>query len=348
MKNRRLTDFHPDKPTESKGILMFCDICRPHALEFEIEYSTPENRQHLPAIRRHLEELGLLVREGDSSHIVREAAMKGLLDYMEQHMDTAHIRFRIDRRDAWRPVSEASGLVDAEWIDRIIDEQAVHFHVQPIVDASGSVYAHEMLARFRNEDGDLLSPFPVFEAARIRNRLYALDRVCRMNAVRQSAAVGTRVFINFVPNSIYSPEHCLRSTVQLAIDLGIDPSQFVFEVVETEKVKNQAHLKRILDYYRKNGFRYALDDIGAGFNTVETIREMRPYYTKIDRQYVTGVHLDPQKQKVALDVLEATRFTGGVPLAEGIEDEAEFRWLKNAGFELFQGYLFGKPRPIAG
>ncbi|WP_040225401.1 EAL domain-containing protein [Bhargavaea cecembensis] len=326
---------------------MFCDICRPQAIEFEIEFSTPGNETHLPSIRRYLNEAGLLIREEGSRLTVREAAVKGLLDYMDRHMDTAHIRFRIDRGE-WRPIGEAASLLDAKWIDQIIDTEAVHFHIQPIVDRDGTLYAHEMLARFRSENGEVLSPFPVFEAARTRNRLYALDRVCRMNAVRQSAAVGSRVFINFVPNSIYSSEHCLRSTVLLANELGIDPSRFVFEVVETEKVKDQAHLKRILDYYRKNGFRYALDDIGAGFNTVETIREMKPYYTKLDRQYVTGVHLDPQKQKVALEVLEATRSTGGVPLAEGIEEEAEFRWLKDAGFQLFQGYLFGKPRPIAG
>ncbi|MET3574536.1 EAL domain-containing protein [Bhargavaea ullalensis] len=326
---------------------MFCNICKPQAIEFEIEFSTPGNERHLPSIRRYLNEAGLLVREEGSRLTVREAAMKGLLDYMDQHMDTAPIRFRIGGEE-WRPIGEATSLLDAQWIDGVIDREAVHFHIQPIVDGNENLHAYEMLARFQDEQGELLAPFPVFEAAKTRNRLYALDRVCRIHAVRQAGKVGSRVFINFIPTSIYSPEHCLQTTVRIARELGIDPSRFVFEVVETEQVNDLGHLKRILDFYRERGFRYALDDIGAGFNTVETIRELKPYYTKLDRQYVTGVHLDPQKQIVALDVLEATRSTGGVPLAEGIEDEAEFRWLKDAGFELFQGYLFGKPRPIAG
>lgn len=75
-----------------------------------------------------------------------------------------------------------------------------------------------------------------------RTRTYALDRVCRMAAVRSAAHIQQKVFINFVPTSIYSPEHCLQSTVRLANQLGIEPSQFVFEVVETEKVDGIDHL----------------------------------------------------------------------------------------------------------
>lgn len=324
---------------------MFCSACMPQPLEFEIDFSSPENMKHLPSVQRYVEEVGLLTRASSSRLTVKEAAMKGLLDYINQHMDTEQLQFRIEGEN-WRPIRDAAELLDAQWIDRLIDEEAVHFHFQPIVNGDRSLYAYEMLARFKDENEEVIPPYPVFEAAKSRNRLYALDRVCRVNAIRQSPSAGRRVFINFIPTSIYSPEHCLSTTVRLSQELGIDPSSFVFEVVETEQVSDFAHLKRILDYYEERGFRYALDDVGAGFNTIETIRQMKPYYTKLDRQYVEGVHLNDRKQLVALSVLEATRAVGGIPLAEGIEEEQEFLWLKEAGFELFQGYLFGKPGPL--
>ncbi|MBB4823375.1 EAL domain-containing protein (putative c-di-GMP-specific phosphodiesterase class I) [Sporosarcina luteola] len=324
---------------------MFCDICMPKPLEFELSFESAQNIAHLPAIHRYLEEIGMLVRSVPDGLTAKEEAMKGLLDYIEGHMDPSDIRFRTDQLE-WKPIAEAAELIGTQWIDQIIDEGHVGFHIQPIVDANQSLYAYEMLARFTDGRDNPISPFEVFQTAKLRNRMYALDRICRINAVKQAAALTTKVFINFIPTSIYSPEHCLRTTVQLASELNIEPSRFVFEVVETEEVKDPAHLKRILEYYRSKGFRYALDDVGAGYNTIETIHEMKPYYTKLDMHYVRDIHKDNKKQQIARTVLEATISVGATPLAEGIEDEAEFIWLKNAGFQLFQGYLFGKPAPI--
>ncbi|GKV57619.1 hypothetical protein NCCP2222_35660 [Sporosarcina sp. NCCP-2222] len=325
---------------------MFCDVCMPKPLEIEILFGSADNQSHIPSIHRYLEEIGLLVHSTADSVTVKEEAMKGLLDYINQHMDPSSVQFRTDKYE-WKPIAEAVELAGTQWIDRIIDEGHVHFHIQPIVDANQSLYAYEMLARFTGDQDETLSPFEVFQTAKLRNRMYALDRICRINAVKQAAALTTKVFINFIPTSIYSPEHCLKTTVQLANDLNISPSRFVFEVVETENVKDLAHLKRILEYYRAKGFQYALDDVGAGYNTIEMIHEMKPYYTKLDMHHVRGIHKDEEKQQTARAVLEANRAIGSIPLAEGVEEEAEFDWLKDAGFQLFQGYLFGKPAPIA-
>ncbi|MOA09588.1 putative membrane protein YjcC [compost metagenome] len=216
-------------------------------------------------------------------------------------------------------------------------------YFQPIVNIDEQIYAYEALARFIDEDGSLLYPNQVFSAAKTRGRLYALDRLCRMKAVEASAPLRMKTFINFIPTSIYSPENCLRSTVELATGLNIDPSLFVFEVVETEKTEDLDHLKRILTYYKNKGFQYALDDVGEGFSTAEVLTELQPHYMKLDRAYVDGVSGDAAKQRIAELFLETALRIGSVPLAEGIELREDFEWLKQRGYQLFQGYLFGKP-----
>lgn len=167
-----------------------------------------------------------------------------------------------------------------------------------------------------------------------------------MTAVRFASFIDKKAFINFIPTSIYSPEFCLKSTVQLANRLGVDPDQLVFEVVETDKVDDTEHLKTILAYYREKGFRYALDDVGAGFSTAELLSELRPHYMKLDMKYVQGVSKDPGKQKTAEALLEQALRLKSVPLAEGIETRVDFEWLRDRGYQLFQGYLFGKPAPF--
>ena len=160
-------------------------------------------------------------------------------------------------------------------------------------------------------DGEYIAPYEVFQAAKVRNRMYALDRICRLTAVENAGNLSKKVFINFIPTAIYSPQHCLNSTVQLAKKLGIDPSLFVFEVVETEKVDDLDHLKNILMYYREKGFEYALDDVGEGFSTKEVLEELAPNYMKLDIKYVQGVSNDKTKQ------LTAKRFLQRCPKSRG-------------------------------
>lgn len=322
-----------------------CKACMPTALYYNIKFLSEDNLKHFSQIEKYLENGNLLIKAKDDVLTVREEAIAGLYDYFKDNMDPTNIVFRLDRKE-WRPIEDSLVLLDSQWIDKVILEESVTFHIQPIVTADEAIYAHEMLARFTDDKGDNIGPYDVFQAAKKRNRTYALDRVCRMSAVRNAALIDTKAFINFIPTSIYSPEHCLRSTVELAEELGIESSRFVFEVVETEKIDDLGHLKNILTYYRKKGFQYALDDVGEGFSTIEVLKELAPYYMKLDMKYVRGISIDEDKQKVALKFLEAALSVDAVPLAEGVEDKEDFEWLKESGYQLFQGYYFGKPAPI--
>ncbi|MFC4100561.1 EAL domain-containing protein [Paenibacillus xanthanilyticus] len=323
-----------------------CRSCLPGELHYRVTAGTGANENVMQEILPFMRAAGVIAKEEEGMVTVRESGMADFIDFCRDHMDTSRMTFQLDGEGEQRPFEALAPLLDARWIDSIVFEGRVVPYCQPILDREGKLFAHEILSRFAREDGTLAPPGEVFRAAKARGRLFALDRVCRMSAVKCAELPG-KVFINFIPTSIYAPEHCLRSTVALAGELGIDPSRFVFEVVETEYVEDLNHLKRILDYYRQRGFQYALDDVGEGFSTVEMLRELRPHYMKLDMGYVRGVADDPQKQEVALKMLAAARETGAVPLAEGVEAPEDYDWLRQAGFELFQGYLFGKPAPVA-
>ncbi|TYP75514.1 EAL domain-containing protein [Paenibacillus methanolicus] len=325
-----------------------CRSCQPGELLYRVTAGTDANEEVLQGILPFMRASGVVVKEEEGAVTVRESGMADFMDFCRDHMNTSGITFRLDGEEERRPFEALAPLLDARWIDSIVFQGRVVPYCQPILDRDGKLFAHEILSRFAREDGTLAPPGEVFRAAKARGRLYALDRVCRMSAVKCAAELPGKVFINFIPTSIYAPEHCLRSTVALAGELGIDPSRFVFEVVETEYVEDLAHLKGILDYYRRRGFQYALDDVGEGFSTVEMLRELKPHYMKLDMGYVRGVAGDPRKQEVALKLLAAAREIGAVPLGEGVEAREDYDWLRQAGFELFQGYLFGKPAPVHG
>ncbi|MBP1934401.1 EAL domain-containing protein (putative c-di-GMP-specific phosphodiesterase class I) [Ammoniphilus resinae] len=66
---------------------------------------------------------------------------------------------------------------------------------------------------------------------------------------------------------------------------------------------------------------------------------------KLDIHYVQGVAGDSNKQQIAKQFLHHALEVGSTPLAECVELREDFEWLKQAGYQLFQGYLFGKPTP---
>ncbi|WP_079504563.1 EAL domain-containing protein [Mesobacillus jeotgali] len=324
---------------------MSCNACVVGKLQFEIKIEGERNLSIHPEVVRHMERNGELVQATDDSLVVKEAGMRDFLDFCHDHMDSNEVLFRLDG-GSWRGLSEAEEILESQWIDEVIRKELVTCHAQQIVDARGEVYAHEMLARFYREDGSIIYPGEIFGAAKKRDRLYALDRICRMAAVRAASFTDKKAFINFIPTSIYSPEFCLKSTTMLADRLGVDPDRLVFEVVETENVEDTDHLKRILTFYKEKGFRYALDDVGEGYSTLELLADLQPHYMKLDMKYVQGVAQDSKKQITASVFLAEAKRLGSVPLAEGIETEEDFEWLKQKGYQLFQGYFFGKPAPI--
>ncbi|MBS8266295.1 EAL domain-containing protein [Mesobacillus boroniphilus] len=324
---------------------MTCNACVVSKLQYEIRVEGDRNFLIYPEVVRHMERNGELVRAEGDTLVVREAGMKDFLDFCHDHMEADSVYFRLDG-EKWRGLTQAEEILDSQWIDEVIRKELVTCHAQPILDAEGGIYAYEMLARFYREDGSMIYPGEIFGAARKRDRLYALDRICRMAAVRAATFTDKKVFINFIPTSIYSPEFCLKSTTMLADRLGVNPDRLVFEVVETENVEDTDHLKRILAFYKEKGFRYALDDVGEGYSTLELLSDLQPHYMKLDMKYVQGVAQDPQKQRTATAFLAEAKRLGSVPLAEGIEAEEDFSWLMQKGYQLFQGYFFGKPAPI--
>lgn len=325
-----------------RKVNMTCKNCLVLELQFEIRLKGTQNLSMVDTIMNHFNRRGFKINIDNGHLIIHESGVREFLDFCHDFMDAAQIDFRLDE-DSWKPISEIETILEMQWIDDVILRNAIVSYSQPIVTVNEEIYAYEVLSRFTRQDGSLIYPNEIFTAARSRGRLYALDRSCRMAAVRYAAILNKKTFINFIPTSIYSPEFCLQSTIKLANQLQIDPNQFVFEVVESDKVDDVEHLKTILDYYNQKGFQYALDDVGEGYSTLEMLGDLKPHYMKLDMKYVQGVSKDAEKQKVALQFLAKALEVNATPLAEGIENREDFEWLKQKGYQLFQGYYFGKP-----
>lgn len=245
-----------------------------------------------------------------------------------------------------KPLQRYINLYDDQDFFDIVNNESLTVHFQPIVDMiDNQIYGYETLARGVKENGSLMYPDELFKKSKQNDFNFKLDRLCRESALKTAATkkVHQKVFINFIPTSIYDPEFCLNSTVKWAKQLEFDPSQIVFEVVETELVKNQKHLKDILEYYRAKGFKIALDDVGEGYSSLNMLIELKPDIIKIDRNIISGIDKNELKQSVYKALYNLASEHNITVLAEGIETAYELETIKSIGVDLAQGYYFAKP-----
>ena len=234
---------------------------------------------------------------------------------------------------------------DKKFFD-ILENEAITTHFQPIIDLNdNSIFAYEALARGVYPNGSLMSAGELFEKSSRNDTNFRLDRICRESALKTAAVkkINTKVFINFLPTSIYDPRFCLEATVRWARQLEHDPKNIVFEVVETEKVEDKEHLKKILNYYRSQGFSIALDDVGEGYSSLNMIVDLKPDIIKIDRNIIDSIHNNNMKQSVYKALKDIGTQNNIKLLAEGVETKEELDKVKELGADYVQGYYFAKP-----
>jgi len=215
------------------------------------------------------------------------------------------------------------------------------FAFQPIVDViNKTVYAYEALVRGPEGEGAPSILGKVTE----QNR-YAFDQICRVKAVKLASRLGmsTRLSINFMPNAVYKAEYCIRTTLAAAKTYNFDTSKIIFELTEGEDLTSVEHLVAIIDAYQEMGFSTAIDDFGAGYSRYNIMMASPPDLLKLDMTLVRNIHQEPNKQAVVAGIITMMKQLGGAIVAEGVETEEEYYWLRSQGITLYQGYLFARP-----
>ncbi|MGE6755369.1 EAL domain-containing protein [Rossellomorea sp. NPDC071047] len=252
----------------------------------------------------------------------------------------------IDQPGPFMAVSRFMLLMKHREMVEVIQNGEFISHLQPIIDLSDySLLGYESLLR-AGDQSKSINPGQLFEVAAITGFHSMLDQKARKSAIEcriGQVNPGIKSFINFLPSTIYNPEFCLRHTFQIVNELGLNPEDLVFEVVETEKIEDVEHLKSVLDVYKREGMKVALDDVGSGFATIEMLTLLKPDYVKIDRSFINHCDSVPENQEFLHKVMQIATELNILVLAEGIERKEELLFCKKIGVHYAQGYFIGKP-----
>lgn len=216
---------------------------------------------------------------------------------------------------------------------------------QPIVNLdSGTPFAYEALVRGLNGEGAGV----ILAKVNDDNR-YRFDQACRVKAIELAAGLrlqdipGCHLSINFLPNAVYRPETCIRTTLEACSSFGFPSERLMFEVTEGERIDDADHLLNIFRDYSARGFLTAIDDFGAGYAGLNLLSMFQPRVLKIDMELTRDVDKHHAKKAIVEAIALVSKRLDILLIAEGIETEAERDTLYDMGIRLQQGYLFARP-----
>lgn len=212
---------------------------------------------------------------------------------------------------------------------------------QPIVNTTTkTIFAQEALVRGLNNE----PAGKIFEQVNDTNR-YRFDQSCRVKAVKLAAELGVSSFlsINFMPNAVYRPELCIRTTLAAAETYNFPVERIIFEITEGEEVDDHDHLLEIINHYKLLGFKTAIDDFGAGYAGLNFLANIHADIVKLDMALIRNINKDKIRQTIVKGILQVCTELSTTVIAEGVETYEELAVLRSFGIELFQGYYFAKP-----
>ena len=232
----------------------------------------------------------------------------------------------------------------AQTLIRAVEERRVIPYFQPIVSlADGKTACHEVLCRLEI-DGEIVPASTFIETAERIGVVSRMDLVLMeqvFETIQRQDYQGL-MFINLSPKSLILQEF-IPNIIRLAYRFGIDHSKIVFELTERDTVKNIALLEKFVQVLKAEGFKFAVDDFGAGFSSFQYIRRFPIDYVKIEGLFVRNMLKDEKDMAFVKTLAVLAKEFGIDTIAEYVESEELLEAVREVGITYGQGFHLAYP-----
>jgi EAL domain-containing protein (putative c-di-GMP-specific phosphodiesterase class I) len=227
----------------------------------------------------------------------------------------------------------------------LLEQQLVSAVFQPIVYLkTGELLGYESLGRGLHSE---LSPEPI-ELLRLAEQCQLaaeLSRSFRLQGIKESArlAGAPRLFFNVHPAEMANESLLSCFCESLAV---VDDSRSMVLEVHEDVVADVVMLRRLREHLRALGVGLAFDDFGAGQARLAELAEVPPDFVKLDMKLIRGIDQSRARQELVQALARIASDLGVEVIAEGVETPGEAESCLEAGCQLGQGFLFGRPQPV--
>jgi diguanylate cyclase (GGDEF)-like protein/PAS domain S-box-containing protein len=255
-----------------------------------------------------------------------------------------HTFFSIGEEDAGERLTFGSRL------RRAVEMESWVLHYQPVVDlADGRMVGAEALIRWQDTNGGLVAPgefIPVAEELGLIEAIgdWVIDEMALQQRKWMDEGLDIEVSFNLSPRQLWSARLAEKILGKLHM-ADVDVTRIVVEITESTAMAEPDRTQKVLTELHSWGVRLALDDFGTGYSSLARLKHMPVDILKIDQAFIRDVHTDMRVAGMVRAMIQLAQTLDMVPLAEGVETEEEYNFLRSNGCRLAQGFYFSRPVP---
>jgi diguanylate cyclase (GGDEF)-like protein len=229
-----------------------------------------------------------------------------------------------------------------------ITQMELALEYQPQAKIEGEVFGFEALVRWHHPQKGLMPPATFITLAEQNGLINEIGEWTLREACREAASWSSPLQIGVNLSPIQFRHGDLPGLVhQILLDTGLAPARLELEITEGVLIGDPSRALSILRRLKILGVKIAMDDFGTGYASLSSLQSFPFDKIKIDRSFVSGVDHNPHSAEIVRAVISLGKALRIPVIAEGVETEAERTTLLRNGCEEIQGYLVGRPRPIA-
>ncbi|WP_339843521.1 EAL domain-containing protein [uncultured Halopseudomonas sp.] len=238
-------------------------------------------------------------------------------------------------------------------IRRALENNQFLLYFQPQINrGSDQVQSAEVLLRWNHPERGFVPPgvfIPIAEESLLIADIdaWVLEATCRQ--IRQWLDAGiepVRLAVNISGAQFQNPGflELIKGTLDR---FSLSPDRIELEITEGALIDNLEHARQVLNDLGTFGVRLAIDDFGTGYCSLAYLKSMPIDKLKIDQSFVRDITRSSRDAAIVEVILQLSRQLGLKCIAEGVETRAELDWLFEKGCEVYQGYYFYRPMPLA-
>ncbi len=234
-----------------------------------------------------------------------------------------------------------------------IDTHQFVLYFQPQVAQAGQVLGAEVLIRWQHPERGMVPPFefiPVAEETDLINLIgqWVLQTACEQLRQWQQAPVTAHLQLAVNVSARQFRQTDFVAKVQQVVQAtGIDPLGLKLELTESLVLANVDDTIAKMSALKGLGVRFSMDDFGTGQSSLSYLTQLPLDQLKIDQSFVRNIGIKSTDGVIVQTIIGMARNLGLEVIAEGVETPAQQAFLADNGCTLYQGYLFGKPTPLA-
>ena len=230
-------------------------------------------------------------------------------------------------------------------LTRIIDQGLIDPHFQPIYFLKPfRLFGFEVLSR-PSAGGLLTNAEELFKAALKYDLYFPLEMLCWRKAATIVAnhTKNEHIFFNCSPYVVENEKFPMVRSIFEERRIPLD--KVVLEITERSSITEQDLFYERLSAYRDFGLRFAVDDVGGGYASLESIVATKPEIVKIDIHIVRNLHQDAVKRSIIKFIVGFCKENDIISIAEGVETKEEMDAVLALGIDAVQGYFLFRPTP---